>query len=86
MQPDWFIFTPVINSGVSIEGQHFDIEFEYATPHEGAQSVASEGNGPARPLAAMVRLPSVTSTSASRERPRSKPIPMLSTGSTGLMS
>ena len=46
MQPDWFIFTPVINSGVSIEGQHFDIEFEYATPHEGAQSISQRGERP----------------------------------------
>ena len=42
-KPDWFIFTPVINSGVSIEGQHFDIQFEYATPHEGAQSISQRG-------------------------------------------
>ncbi|EDX82445.1 hypothetical protein S7335_1149 [Synechococcus sp. PCC 7335] len=42
-RPDWFIFTPVINSGVSIEGQHFDIQFEYATPHEGAQSISQRG-------------------------------------------
>ena len=46
MKPDWFIFTPVINSGVSIEGQHFDIEFEYATPHEGAQSISQRGERP----------------------------------------
>ncbi|MGI8933417.1 MAG: hypothetical protein ACR2FS_05025 [Phormidesmis sp.] len=39
-RPDWFIFTPVINSGVSIEGKHFDAQFEYATPHEGAQSIS----------------------------------------------
>ncbi len=42
-QPDWFIFTPVINSGVSIEEEHFDIQFEYATPHEGAQSISQRG-------------------------------------------
>ena len=42
-KPDWFIFTPVINSGVSIEGKHFDIQFEYATPHEGAQSISQRG-------------------------------------------
>ena len=42
-KPDWFIFTPVINSGVSIEGQHFDIQFEYITPHEGAQSASQRG-------------------------------------------
>ncbi|PZO20378.1 MAG: hypothetical protein DCF25_06620 [Leptolyngbya foveolarum] len=42
-QPDWFIFTPVINSGVSIEGRHFDIQFEYATPNEGAQSISQRG-------------------------------------------
>ncbi|MEL6879072.1 MAG: DEAD/DEAH box helicase [Cyanobacteria bacterium J06607_10] len=42
-RPDWFIYTPVINSGVSIEGRHFDIQFEYATPHEGAQSVSQRG-------------------------------------------
>ncbi len=42
-QPDWFIFTPVINSGVSIEGKHFDIQFEYATPNEGAQSISQRG-------------------------------------------
>ncbi|MGB3300036.1 MAG: DEAD/DEAH box helicase family protein, partial [Phormidesmis sp.] len=42
-QPDWFIFSPVINSGVSIEGQHFDIQFEYVTPHEGAQSASQRG-------------------------------------------
>ena len=42
-KPDWFIFTPVINSGVSIEGQHFDIQFEYATSHEGAQSISQRG-------------------------------------------
>ena len=46
MKPDWFIFTPVINSGVSIEGRHFDIEFEYATPHEGAQSISQRGERP----------------------------------------
>ena len=46
MKPDWFIFTPVINSGVSIEGQHFDIQFEYATPHEGAQSISQRGERP----------------------------------------
>lgn len=43
LRPDWFIFTPVINSGVSIEGGHFDIQFEYATPHEGAQSISQRG-------------------------------------------
>ena len=43
MKPDWFIFTPVINSGISIEGQHFDVQFEYATPHEGAQSISQRG-------------------------------------------
>ena len=42
-RPDWFIFTPVINSGVSIEGEHFDIQFEYITPHEGAQSASQRG-------------------------------------------
>lgn len=42
-QPDWFVFSPVINSGVSIEGQHFDVQFEYATPHEGAQSISQRG-------------------------------------------
>ena len=42
-QPNWFIFTPVINSGVSIEGKHFDIQFEYATPSEGAQSISQRG-------------------------------------------
>jgi hypothetical protein len=43
MKPDWFIFTPVINSGVSIEGKHFDTQFEYATPTEGAQSISQRG-------------------------------------------
>ena len=42
-RPDWFIYTPVINSGVSIEEQHFDIQFEYATSHEGAQSISQRG-------------------------------------------
>ena len=42
-RPDWFIFTPVINSGVSIEGQHFEVEFEYISPHEGAQSISQRG-------------------------------------------
>lgn len=42
-RPDWFIYTPVINSGVSIEGRHFDIQCEYATPHEGAQSISQRG-------------------------------------------
>ena len=42
-QPDWFIYTPVINSGVSIEGKHFDVQFEYATPNEGAQSISQRG-------------------------------------------
>ncbi|MGB3298661.1 MAG: DEAD/DEAH box helicase, partial [Phormidesmis sp.] len=42
-KPDWFIYTPVINSGVSIEGKHFDMQFEYATPHEGAQSISQRG-------------------------------------------
>ena len=42
-KPDWFIYTPVINSGVSIEGKHFDMQFEYATPHEGAQSILQRG-------------------------------------------
>ena len=40
---DWFIFSPVINSGVSIEGQFFDTQFEYSTPHEGALSVSQRG-------------------------------------------
>jgi hypothetical protein len=42
-RPNWFIFSPVINSGVSIEGKHFDVQFEYATPHEGAQSISQRG-------------------------------------------
>ena len=42
-KPDWFIFTPVINSGVSIEKPHFDLQFEYATPHESAQSISQRG-------------------------------------------
>ena len=42
-QPDWFIFTPVINSGVSIESSYFDVQFEYITPHEGAQSASQRG-------------------------------------------
>ena len=67
-QPDWFIFTPVINSGVSIEGQHFDIQFEYATSHEGAHRASlSAANASARRLVAMERSSSDTSTSARRE-------------------
>lgn len=42
-KPDWFIYSPVINSGVSVEGQHFNAQFEYATPHEGAQSISQRG-------------------------------------------
>ena len=39
-KPSWLIFTPVINSGVSIEEGHFDAQFEYVTPHESAQSAS----------------------------------------------
>ena len=42
-KPDWFIFSPIINSGVSVECKYFDIQFEYATPHEGAQSISQRG-------------------------------------------
>ncbi len=43
MRPDWFIYSPVINSGVSIEGQYFNAQFEYACPSEGAQSISQRG-------------------------------------------
>ena len=42
-RPDWFIYTPVINSGVSIESSYFNAQFEYITPHEGAQSASQRG-------------------------------------------
>ncbi len=42
-QFDWFIFSPVINSGVSIEGQHFNTQFEYSCPNESAQKVGQRG-------------------------------------------
>ena len=43
IKPDWFIFSPVVNSGVSIEGAHFDLQAEYITPSEGAQQASQRG-------------------------------------------
>lgn len=38
---DWMIFTPVFNSGVSIEGTYFDVQYEYIHSFE-AYSAASQ--------------------------------------------
>ncbi|MEL7520000.1 MAG: DEAD/DEAH box helicase, partial [Cyanobacteria bacterium J06553_1] len=43
LKPSWFIFSPIANSGVSIEGEYFDSQFEYITPGEGAQSASQRG-------------------------------------------
>ena len=40
---DVLIFTPCFNSGVSIESEYFDIQFEYATPFETAESISQRG-------------------------------------------
>ena len=42
-QIDALIFTPCFNSGVSIESEYFDIQFEYATPFETAESISQRG-------------------------------------------
>ena len=42
-KPDWFIFSPIINSGVSMEQQHFTVQFEYITPAEGCESASQRG-------------------------------------------
>jgi hypothetical protein len=42
-QPDWLIFTPVFNSGVSIEARYFTHQFEYSSPHETATAASQRG-------------------------------------------
>ncbi|MEO1396472.1 MAG: DEAD/DEAH box helicase [Cyanobacteria bacterium J06634_5] len=42
-KPDWFIFSPIINSGVSMEKPHFTAQFEYITPAEGYESASQRG-------------------------------------------
>ncbi|NEP16871.1 MAG: hypothetical protein F6J97_08185 [Leptolyngbya sp. SIO4C1] len=42
-QPDWLIFTPVFNSGVSIESEYFDSQFEYISGFEGATAASQRG-------------------------------------------
>jgi hypothetical protein len=40
---DWLIYTPVFNSGVSIEGTYFDASFEYVRAFETASSASQRG-------------------------------------------
>ncbi len=40
---DVLIFTPCFNSGVSIESEYFDVQYEYATPFEAAESISQRG-------------------------------------------
>lgn len=42
-QPDWLIFTPVFNSGVSIEHPYFTDQFEYSSPGETATAASQRG-------------------------------------------
>ncbi|MGB3138791.1 MAG: hypothetical protein WBB18_18425 [Nodosilinea sp.] len=42
-QPDWLIFTPVFNSGVSIEQPYFTHQFEYSSPGETATAASQRG-------------------------------------------
>ena len=42
-QIDVLIFTPCFNSGVSIESEYFDVQYEYATPFETAESISQRG-------------------------------------------
>ena len=42
-QIDVLIFTPCFNSGVSIESEYFDVQFEYTTPFETAESISQRG-------------------------------------------
>ncbi|MBW4486030.1 MAG: hypothetical protein KME14_26195, partial [Tildeniella torsiva UHER 1998/13D] len=42
-QPDWLIFTPVFNSGVSIERPYFTHQFEYSSPGETATAASQRG-------------------------------------------
>ncbi len=48
-QPDVFIWTPVFNSGISIEIDYFTIQFEYISPFETA-SMASQRGERVRPV------------------------------------
>ncbi len=40
---NWLIFTPVFNSGVSIEGTYFDAQYEYVRAFESASSASQRG-------------------------------------------
>lgn len=40
---DVFIYTPVFNGGVSLDGEYFDIQFEYIYPSENATSASQRG-------------------------------------------
>lgn len=42
-QPDIVIWTPVFNSGVSIESDYFDAQYEYVSPFETATSASQRG-------------------------------------------
>lgn len=42
-QPDLLIYTPVFNSGVSVESDYFDAQYEYVTTHETATSASQRG-------------------------------------------
>ena len=42
-KPDYVIFSPCFNSGVSSTSEYFDVQYEYATPFETAESVSQRG-------------------------------------------
>lgn len=42
-QPQWLGYSPVFNSGLSGDGEYFDVQFEYATPRESASSASQRG-------------------------------------------
>lgn len=40
---DWLIYSPTFDSGVSIEGNYFDVQFEYVRPFEAASNASQRG-------------------------------------------
>ncbi|MGB3788904.1 MAG: hypothetical protein WA949_12905 [Phormidesmis sp.] len=42
-QPHWLIWTPCFNSGVSIESDYFDVQFEIVSVFEGANAASQRG-------------------------------------------
>ena len=43
VQPHWLIWTPCFNSGVSIESDYFDVQFEALSVFEGANAASQRG-------------------------------------------